>query len=803
MNYFKQEISEHIFKSKYSLEGKESVEQMWDRVAHTIAQAEKTEEDKKMWERDFREILDDFKFIPGGRILSNAGTKWRNATLSNCFVQPPVPDHFEGIFRSLNEAALTLRAGGGVGIDFSQLRPQGAKVYASGGISSGPISFMEVFNSACRSIQAGNRRGAMIAILDVGHYDIDKFIVCKQGTDYLSMFNISVMVTDEFIQHVKDDMNWVLEYKDMPRKVFRAKELWERILENTYKYNEPGVLFKDTIVRMNNLYYVEEDRMCVNPCGEQPLGSDHGTCLLGSINLTKFVKNEFTKEAEFDIDKFQQVVEKAVRFLDNVIDVNKFPLPQQKEKALNTRRIGLGVTGYADMLAMLGVRYGSERALDITDLCFRYMLEAAYLTSIKLGREKGSFPNYNKEFLKSGFMKQHLHSIFECLDFNFMRNSHLLTIPPTGTTSLLANNVSSGIEPIFELEYKRKVITKHEGSNFVRKEFNVKDYAYLRYKDIEESNFEKRGAVLEDPKFVTYKDIKVEEKIEVLATIQKYIDSSISNTTNVPNDYPFEDFKRVYMMAYEKGLKGVTTYRQGTMDAVMVKEEKTVGEHILGSEWKELEKNEQAVVEHLLGTPARPSEFQGVQKEEKVLERKEIKKRPRALESTTYKQKIGDLAYYITIGDIWDEKIGGMKPFEIFISSTHYNPDAVAVSLLLSAQFRRSEGYEDYDFMIHNLRKIEGVGCVGWYARGEKRVTVRSLYQAISFILEERISSLKEREKVVEGDVGREQDCNKDLELDIRVENVFEKRCPVCGCNSYKRIGGCWSCGMCEYSSCE
>ncbi len=743
MEYFTQAISSMIHQMKYSVLGKDkTIVGTWARVAKAIALAEKSH---GTWTAKFCQILEDFVFIPAGRILTNAGTDWRTVTMSNCFIQDYIPDDFDGIFNAVVEVAKTLRAGGGVGLNFSRLRPRGAKVYSNGAAASGPVGFMEVFDSSCRVIEAGNRRGAMNAMLDTYNYDLMDFIKAKDKPGYLSMFNTSVLVSDEFMAAVKADAEWKLVYKGMEDRVYKAREIWDAILEHTYKYNEPGVLFHGTMVKENNLWYIEGKDVGVNPCGEIVLGMDYGSCLLGHLNLVKFVLNPFTPRAAFDFEKFYKVVPVAVRFLDDVLDVNLYPLEKQKKKALETRRIGLGVTGYADMLVMMGLRYGSLGALSFTSELFKELLYTAYEASQDIGIEKGPFPLLNVvEYKKSGFLQRN-KDVLASINLAKMRNSQILTVAPTGTISVLANNVSSGIEPIFELEYRRKVITGFGSEGFKREEFDVVDYAYWQVRPEAAQPVSDCYDVAE-LKFVTYKDITVDEKLATIETIQRYIDNAVSNTTNIPHDYPFDEFKTIYQKAYEKGLKGITTYRQGTMDDVLKSKEEV-----------------------------KPKDSTG-----KV----RVQKRPKVLKSVTYKQKMTqDDTYYITISDVYDPEFGGLKPFELFINSTKYNPDATAVSLLLSAAFRKTETFKDYDYIIYNLRKIQDPNVV--VSDPYLKRTLRSVWQAISYFIEEHLKELADGSDTV-----------------YKIEDSRLDVCPKCGEHAFKSDEGCVTCLSCGYSRC-
>ena len=464
----------------------------WRRVARALAAVEA---DASRWEECFFGLLEDFKFLPGGRIQAGAGTKW-HVTLFNCFVMGPVEDSIPGIFHALEEGAVTMQQGGGIGIDFSTLRPRGAQTKGAGGVASGPVSFMQVWDAMCGTIlSTGARRGAMMATLRCDHPDIEEFVTAKQQAGRLRRFNLSVQVTDAFMAAVRAAADWPLLFpaeafegggeivmRDWPGsdapvacRILRhvpARDLWELILRATYDHAEPGVLFIDRINRLNNLWY-REYISATNPCGEIPL-PPYGACDLGSLNLTRFVSSPFTSKARIDHERLQEAIGVAVRLLDNVIDASRFPLPQQTENARGSRRIGLGVTGLADALVMLGLRYGSEPSLAVATEVMRLICHAAYRASIEIAQEKGSFPFFERDkYLQGAFIRSLPDDIQQSIANHGIRNSHLLAIAPTGTISLLAGNVSSGLEPIFAASYARKVLTE-DGS---AKEFMLVDHA--------------------------------------------------------------------------------------------------------------------------------------------------------------------------------------------------------------------------------------------------------------------------------------------------------------------------------------
>ena len=447
-----------------------TVEDTWKRVAQACASLEK---EKDKWAEKFYSILEGYKFLPGGRILSNAGTSREKTTMFNCFVMGEIKDDTASIFETVKEAALTQRQGGGVGYDFSTLRPNGAWVHGVQAKASGPISFMHVFDATCRTIMsAGNRRGAQMSLLRCDHPSIEEFIDAKKDGVSLKMFNLSVGITDKFIEAVEKDSDWDLVFNGVPHRTIKARYLWNKIMKSTYDYAEPGVVFLDKYNKMNNLYYCEEIKT-TNPCSEQGLPA-WGCCLLGSVNLTKFVEEPFSRAAHIDHKKLSNVVSTAVRMLDNVIELSRYPLPQQEKQEKSKRRMGIGITGLGDVFAFLRTKYGSQESLDITTEIMKSVTETAYESSIELAKEKGSFPALEKEkYLESNFIKTLPKRIHRGIEEHGIRNSHLISIAPTGTISLLAGNVSSGLEPIFATSYLRKIKTDDGGE----KQEEVVDYA--------------------------------------------------------------------------------------------------------------------------------------------------------------------------------------------------------------------------------------------------------------------------------------------------------------------------------------
>jgi ribonucleoside-diphosphate reductase alpha chain len=575
MNEFATDISHHIWETKYRYadhgHAEYAVADTWRRVAHAVAAVER--KNATAWGEKFFAILQEFKFLPGGRIQAGAGTA-HSVTLFNCFVMGAIEDSIAGIFRALQEGALTMQEGGGIGVDFSTLRPRGTPAKSAGNIASGAVSFMGIWDAMCGTIlSTGARRGAMMATLRCDHPDIEEFVTAKQQSGQLRRFNLSVQVTDPFIGAVRGNDDWPLvfpaaafagdgetvlrdwpgEEGPVPCRVTRhisARKLWERILRATYDCAEPGVLFIDRINRLNNLWY-RERITATNPCGEIPL-PPYGACDLGSLNLTRFVLSPFTADARIDFGGIEQTTRIAVQLLDNVIDASQFPLAPQAENARGSRRVGLGITGLADAMVMLGLRYGSTDSLATAADIMRRICHTAYRTSIALAKEKGSFPYFERDrYLDGTFIRSLPDDIRRGIAEAGICNSHLLAIAPTGTISLLAENVSSGLEPIFAASYARDVLAE-DGTP---KAFMLTDYALDLWRRT-------TGSATGAPNgFVTAGELPVRTHLEMQAALQPFVDNSISKTINVPEKTRFEDFKQIYDMAYDMGLKGCTTFR--------------------------------------------------------------------------------------------------------------------------------------------------------------------------------------------------------------------------------------------------
>ncbi|MGH1577923.1 adenosylcobalamin-dependent ribonucleoside-diphosphate reductase [Planktotalea sp.] len=760
MNRFAAPIAEQIWDMKYRFKDADgtpidaTVEDSWGRIAKDLA---KVEDDPEHWEEQFYAALEDFKYLPAGRITAGAGTA-RNVTLFNCFVMGTIPDSMGGIFDMLKEAALTMQQGGGIGYDFSTIRPKGADVKGVAADASGPLSFMDVWDAMCRTIMsAGSRRGAMMATMRCDHPDIEDFITAKSDAARLRMFNVSVLITDPFMEAVKANGTWDLMFDGVIYRTVNARELWDKIMQGTYDYAEPGVIFIDRINKANNLGYCETIA-ATNPCGEQPL-PPYGACLLGSINLARLVPNPFEADAALDVAALNELVATAVRMMDNVVDASKFPLDAQAREAAAKRRIGLGVTGLADALLMVGQRYGSEEAARQTDEWLHAIARAAYLASVDLAKEKGPFPLFDAEaYLASGAMQDMDEDVREAIREHGIRNALLTSIAPTGTISLYAGNVSSGIEPVFAYAYTRKVLQK-DGT---RTEEEVVDYAVQMWRD-------KFGDKELPDYFVNAQTLAPLDHVRMQAAAQKWIDSSISKTINCPEDIAFDDFKEVYMEAWDSGCKGCTTYRPNDV----------TGSVLSVSETKEAPD----VIANTDAEPQRPHSD--------VVYMTEPLDRPQSLEGATYKLKWPDSehAIYLTVNDTI---VGGRRrPFEVFINSKNMEHFAwtVALTRMMSAVFRRGG---DVTFVVEELKAVFDPRGGAWV--GGKYIP--SILAAIGGVLEQHMIQIG----FLEGEgMGLKTDPQAQV---VSMPANRGKACPSCGQYDLRMVEGCMTCGSCGHSKC-
>jgi ribonucleoside-diphosphate reductase alpha chain len=783
-------ISGAIWRRKYRFSGSSTatadttLEDSFRRVAMATASAERGREAQAEWGDAFYEAMADFGFQPAGRILAGAGTD-RNVTLFNCFVLGAIPDDLSGIFESVKEAARTMQAGGGIGHDFSTLRPKGAPVKSIGADASGPVSFMDVWDAMCRTIMsAGQRRGAMMATLRCDHPDIEAFIAAKSDPLRLRNFNLSVLVTDAFMDAVKRGTPWHLVFEGKVYKTVDARALWDTIMRATYDYAEPGVIFIDRVNAANNLSYCETIS-ATNPCGEQPL-PPYGACLLGSINLARFVEKPFTPKATIDRAKLEARVAIAVRFLDNVIDISRYPLEAQAQEARAKRRIGLGITGLADALIFLGLRYGGSAARAKAAEWMAIIQNAAYRASAALAAEKGAFPLYDGEAFRSRPNVGRLDAdVRATIETNGVRNGCITSIAPTGTISLLAGNVSSGIEPVFDFVYRRRILDDGAAAT----EETIEDYAYREFREKFGPN-----AALTDA-FVTAETLAPAEHVAMQAALQPYVDSAISKTINCPEGISFEDFRSIYADAFELGLKGCTTYRPNPVTGSVLSKS-------TADDAKQAAASSRAAED--------PARFGDVVYMTKPLER------DAALEGITYKIKWPASAHalYVTINDIVRD--GRRRPFEIFINTKNLEHYAwtVALTRMISAVFRRGG---DVSFVAEELKAVFDPEGGRWM--GGRYVP--SLLAAIGNVIEQHLLHIGflTREDGQESQIqsarlpvaaierigaGINADARESRDLSGRdaAGVVTARICPKCGERALRHVEGCWTCSNCDYSRC-
>ena len=765
-------ISEQIWDMKYRFKKADgtphdkTVEDTWKRIAKALAACEPSDQIAG-WEDRFYDALSDYKFLPAGRIIAGAGTK-RDVTLFNCFVMGTIGDDMGAIFDGLKEAALTMQQGGGIGYDFSTIRPKGAAVVGVGADASGPLSFMDVWDAMCRTVMsAGSRRGAMMATMRCDHPDVEDFIDAKREAGRLTNFNLSVLITDPFMDAVHADGDWQLVFNGTTYRTLKARTLWDKITASTFAYAEPGVIFIDRINRRNNLAYCESIQ-ATNPCGEQPL-PPYGACLLGSINLARLVKEPFTANAHIDDTDLQDLVAIAIRMMDNVVDVSRFPLEEQRKEAHAKRRIGLGVTGLADALIMCGLSYGNPESIAKIHHWMGLLEHAAYSASIDLAQEKGAFPLFDAKPYLAGETIQGLDSDLRTrIAQHGIRNALLTSIAPTGTISLFAGNVSSGIEPIFALNYTRKVLLP-DGT---RAEEEVVDYALARFRQL-------KGGDAELPDyFVTAQSLSPSDHIAVQAAVQEHIDSSISKTINCPEDISFEDFKEIYEQAWTKNLKGCTTYRPSDIrgSVLTVTPEKS--------------KEEKPAPEKVKEVAASYPEDNSVVYMAEPLQRDDI------LPGYTYKLKWpeSDHAIYITLNDIVQD--GRRRPFEIFINSKNMEHYAwtVALTRMISAVFRRGG---DVTFVVEELKAVFDPRGGAWM-NGKY---IPSLLAAIGGFIEQHMRDIGFLVDAKESSAPASQTQAEKKAVGDQSGPPMAS-CPRCGERALMRQEGCDSCTSCGYSRC-
>jgi ribonucleoside-diphosphate reductase alpha chain len=737
---FDNPLAGEIWQSKYRFSppgdgGDATVEATWERVAAALAAAEPPKRRAQL-RAEFRAALDDYRFLPAGRILAGAGTE-RTVTLFNCFVMGAIPDDLSGIFGHLREAAVTMQQGGGVGMDFSSIRPAGAPVKGVGADASGPLSFMDAWDAMCRTIlSAGQRRGAMMGCLRIDHPDIEAFIDAKRDPARFRNFNLSVLVTDAFMAALEADADWPLAFAGEVVRTVRAADLWRRLMQATYDAAEPGVIFIDRVNAQNNLAYCETI-LASNPCGEQML-PPYGACLLGSVNLARLIERPFSPDAAIDEAALGALTRTAVRMLDNVIDVSRFPLEAQAREAKAKRRIGLGVTGLADALVFCGVPYGCDHAVALTDRWLGVLKREAYRASAELAAEKGPFPLYDPAILERPNLQALDAETRGLIAKHGLRNGCLTSIAPTGTTSLLAGNVSSGVEPVFAYAYARKV-RQPDGSS---REEAVEDYALAVWKRL-------FGDAPPPPEtFVSAQTLTPADHLRMQAAAQAQIDSSISKTVNCPADIAFDAFADIYREGYRLGCKGLTTYRPNDVTGSVL----------------------------AVASPPEPARAEP-----------RLAPRPERLEGATYKLAWPESAHavYVTLNDVVDGE--GRRPFEIFINSKNMEHYAWTLGLtrMISAVFRRGG---DVGFVAEELKAVFDPRGGAWL--GGRYVP--SLLAAIGGVIERHLDA--EPAPMACEEVA--------VEAPPASRARPTAACPRCGGFDLVRKEGCDTCLGCGYSKC-
>jgi len=778
-------ISRQVWEQKYRFapdprSAETGIEESWHRVAKAAASVE-APEDRALWQARFFDAMSDYQFLPAGRILAGAGTG-RAVTLFNCFVMGGIEDDMASIFENVKEAALTMQQGGGIGHDFSTLRPMGAPVKGVGADASGPVSFMSVWDAMCRTIKsAGSRRGAMMGTLACDHPDIEHFLEAKADPHKLRMFNLSVLVTDAFMQAVSEDADWPLKFAGVHYKTVPARALWDKIMHSAYDYAEPGVIFIDRVNQRNNLSYCETIH-ATNPCGEQPL-PPYGACLLGSVNLAALVDYPFSGKAELNEARLAELAGTAVRLLDNVIDVSGYPLTAQADEARAKRRLGIGVTGLADALILCGKHYGAEDAVNTAARWMRIIQHNAYLASSEIAADKGSFPLFDADrYLAGGGARNLPEDVRGAIREKGLRNGLLTSIAPTGTISLVANNVSSGIEPVFDFSYRRRIL-RDDGT---ADQECVEDFAYRLFR-------EKFGEEAPLPEcFVRAADLTPHQHLAMQAALQPHVDAAISKTINCARDIAFDDFKDIYSRAYDTGLKGCTVYRPNPITGAVLSSAEAGGE----GEGPEAGESGQPEAQQSLGLSA-PAQPPAERSPCDVVYMAPPLERDAALPGYTYKLKWpgSGHAIYVTINDIIQD--GRRRPFEIFINSKNLEHYAwtVALTRMISAVFRRGG---DVSFVVEELKDVFDPRGGHWL--GGRYVP--SLLAAIGEIIERHMIDIGFIQRDDESEAGILRPALTGSGAGgtfVTGEKLF---CPQCGRPAVVFQEGCLICRECGYSSC-
>ena len=759
--YGPDELGKSVLQNKYLAPEEKSPEDLWHRLAKAMAGLEDKPE---VWEDRFYTILHDFRFVPGGRIMHGAGREDIKTTLNNCYVVGIKKDSINAIYDAIIQEAKTYKYGGGCGHDLSVLRPKGSSIDGTGGESCGPVGFMNLFSENTNTIAQHGRRGANMQTLRVDHPDIAEFVDVKLDLSKVKYSNISVLLTHEFMEAVELDTDFELRWNDKVYETIRARELWDKIINAAHASAEPGIIFWDTMVDYHNAEYCSP-LVSTNPCGEQPL-PDGGACNLGAINLALFVNTD----GEFLWDEFNDTIRLSVRYLDNVIDYNvdRHALEDQKNNALGDRRVGLGILGLADMLMLRGIKYDTDEALEAVEEVMEVLSGTAYKTSIELAKEKGSFPNYQwNGYKKSKFIKNLPEDIQDEIKTHGIRNATILTVAPTGSGAIVAQ-VSSGVEPIFNVSYKRRV-KKNSGFGEEFDEFKVVHPTILKKYGTDED--------LPDS-VITAHDIDPYFRVKMQGTIQRYIDASISSTVNLPEDVDVQTVANIYQAAYKAGLKGITVYREGSRDGILISDKKdektTAAAEVAPALDPELVLNPPSLRPRL-----RPKDTFGV----------------------THRIRTGEGTLYITINH--DEN--GLCEIFTTIGKAGGNAaaQAEAISRLISLSLRSGM---DVTEIIKQLKGISGPNPV-W----ENGQLILSTPDAIGKALEQHMSEFEKNQANSEQTFGMAESSEAADEEQGAHFNMVEtsngsspktmETCPECGL-TISHEGGCLLCHNCGYSKC-
>lgn len=759
-------IRHKVFMDRYSLKDPDGnalefyPEQLWQRVARGIAMVEQTEEKRAEWEKLFYEALSDFKFVPGGRILAGAGTG-HQVTYYNCFVIPSPEDSRQGILDNLKVMTEIMARGGGVGINLSTLRPRGSYIKTVNGTASGPCSWAQLYSVATGDViqQGGSRRGALMLMIDDTHPDVEEFITVKRTAGKIEHANLSVCISDAFMQAVKADEDWNLTWQGEVKKTIRARGLWDLICTSAWQSAEPGLVFMDRYNTESNTWYYENIR-CVNPCGEQGL-PPWGVCNLGAINLSAFVNN-----GKMDYEGLAKISKISMRFLDNVVDANEYFIPENREAQMGTRRTGLGTMGLADALLKMEVAYGSKESLPIIERIYTTIRNASYEASSDNAAEKGSFPKFDRDKYAQGkFIKRLPKGLQDKIRKQGIRNAVILTQAPTGTTSLLAG-VSSGIEPVYDFAMIRRDRTGE----------------HIMYHPLLQEWRDAHPNETTPDYFVASKDLTPEEHVRVQGMIQSYTDSSISKTVNAPNEHTVDQVQTLYRLAYEMGCKGVTYYRDGSRDAVLTRvadEEKA--------------KKDAAVAQTPIFEPV-TSIHQG------------IKQRPAVVQGYTRQVNAPEGKINITINS--DDQ----GPFEVFVNVGKAGSDISALSealgRLISINLQLLSPLSQTDRAQEITNQLRGIG--GSRSVGFGSQQVRSMPDAVARALEIHLETLQDTiatdgaapvaptEPAVSSNGHGELNGKVSLDLLPTTGNL----CPECGCSTLVNEEGCRKCYNCGHSEC-